>query len=68
MAGLAGHSSSRPQFFENLAQWLYNNGGRRILTFFPDPAGPHSVSWEYVVDATVPYTINALNYIQRTYG
>jgi hypothetical protein len=59
---------SRPQFFENLAQWLYNNGGRRMLTFFPDPAGPHSVSWDYAVDAAVPYTINALNYIQSTYG
>ena len=37
---------SRPQFFGNLAQWRYSNGGRRMLTFFPDPAGPHSVSWE----------------------
>jgi hypothetical protein len=37
---------SRPQFFGNLAQWRYSDGGRRMLTFFPDPAGPHSVSWE----------------------
>jgi hypothetical protein len=58
----------RPGFFENLALWLYNNGGRRMLTFFPDPAGLHSVTWEYVVDAAVPYTINALNDIQSAYG
>src|SRR5262249_22533799 len=43
---------ARPQFFENLALWLYNNGGRRMLTFFPNSAGPHSVTWEHVADAT----------------
>jgi len=64
----AADDSARPQFFENLALWLYNNGGRRMLTFFPDTAGPHSVTWEYVVDAAVPYTINALNSIQSNYG
>jgi hypothetical protein len=64
----AADDSDRPQYFENLALWLYNNGGRRMLTFFPDPAGPHSVSWEYVADAAVPYTINALNAIQSNYG
>jgi len=61
--------SARPGFFENLAQWLYNNGGRRMLTFFPDPAGPESVTWSHVVNATpVKYTINALNTIQGSYG
>jgi hypothetical protein len=41
-----------------------------MLTFFPDPAGPHSVTWEHVADAPVPYdyTIQALNYIQSQYG
>jgi hypothetical protein len=58
----------RPGFFKNLALWLYNNGGRRMLTFFPDPAGPHSVTWAHAADAAVPYTIDALNYIQSTYG
>jgi hypothetical protein len=64
----AADDSARPAYFENLAQWLYNNGGRRMLTFFPTPAGPHSVTWPYVADAAVPYTINALNTIQATYG
>lgn len=60
---------SRPLFFENLALWLSNNGGRRMLTFFPAQAGPHSVTWEHVVDAAPPQlTLDALNYIQRTYG
>lgn len=59
----------RPGFFKNLALWLYNNGGRRMLTFFPDPAGPHSVTWAHVADAAPPqYTIDALNYIASTYG
>jgi hypothetical protein len=62
------NDGNRPQFFKNLALWLYNNGGRRMLTFFPDPAGPHSVTWEHVADAATPYTINALNYIQSNYG
>jgi hypothetical protein len=64
----AADDSDRPGYFKNLALWLYNNGGRRMLTFFPGSAGPHSVTWEYVADAAVPYTINALNYIQATYG
>jgi hypothetical protein len=62
------NDGNRPGFFKNLALWLNNNGGRRMLTFFPDPAGPHSVTWEHVADAAVPYTIDALNYIQGTYG
>lgn len=62
------NDGKRPQFLKDLALWLNNNGGRRMLTFFPDPAGPHSVTWEHVADAAVPYTINALNYIQLTYG
>jgi hypothetical protein len=49
------NDGDRPGFFKNLALWLYNNGGRRMLTFFPDPAGPHSVTWEHVADAAVPY-------------
>jgi hypothetical protein len=64
----AADDSDRPGYFENLALWLHNNGGRRMLTFFPTPAGPHSVTWEHVADATVPYTINALKDIQATYG
>lgn len=67
----ATDDGARPQFFENLALWLYNNGGRRMLTFFPNPAGPHSVTWEHVADVVppaIPYTINALNYIQSHYG
>jgi hypothetical protein len=64
----ASNDGSRPQFFQNLAQWLSSNGGRRMLTFFPETAGPDSVTWEHVADATVPHTINALNTIQRTYG
>lgn len=63
-----GDDGDRPGFFKNLALWLYNNGGRRMLTFFPDPAGPHSVTWSHVADAAVPYTINALNDIQGAYG
>jgi len=62
------NDGDRPGFFKNLALWLYNNGGRRMLTFFPDPAGPHSVTWAHVVDTTTPYTIDALNYIASNYG
>jgi hypothetical protein len=64
----ASNDGSRPQYFKNLAQWLYNNGGRKMLTFFPTPAGIHSVTWAHVADAQHPYTIEALNYIQSTYG
>jgi hypothetical protein len=64
----ASNDGSRPQYFENLAMWLNNNGGRRMLTFFPDPAGPHSVTWEHVANAAAPHTIDALNSIQATYG
>jgi hypothetical protein len=60
----ATNADNRPQFFENLATWLHQNGGRRMLTFFPEGGGPHSVEW-------VPpkqTTIDALNWIQATYG
>jgi hypothetical protein len=35
-----------PDFFSNLAAWLSNNGGAspHMLTFFPNPPGPHSIS------------------------
>jgi hypothetical protein len=59
---------ARPQYFENLAIWLYNNPGYRMLTFFPDPAGNHSVTWPHVADANPAYTIDRLNYIQTHYG
>jgi hypothetical protein len=67
----AADDSARPQFFTNLANWLYSNGGYRMLTFFPDPPGNHSVTWSYVVDVIpplIPHTIDALNTIQATYG
>lgn len=59
----ATNDAKRPQFFKNLALWLHNNGGRRMLTFFPDGGGPHSVPWP-----PPQATIDALNYIQATYG
>jgi hypothetical protein len=59
----ASNWAARPGFFENLAKWLYNNGGRRMLTFFPDGGGPHSVAWP-----PIQGTIDALNYVQATYG
>ena len=62
--------AARPGFFEHLAQWLSSNGGYRMLTFFPtDKAGNHSVTWQHVAQAgTNDNTIDALRYIQSTYG
>ena len=62
------NDSARPAYFENLAMWLSSNAGYRMLTFFPDPAGNHSVTWPYVANASTPYTISALKTIQKLYG
>lgn len=65
----ASDDSARPEYFENLANWLYNNNGYRMLTFFPDPAGTHSVTWPYVAGPnSAGYTLAALNTIQSNYG
>jgi TAT (twin-arginine translocation) pathway signal sequence len=65
----ASNDSARPGYFQNLAKWLYNNPGYRMLTFFPDPAGPHSVTWFYVANPNSSgATISALDTIQRNYG
>jgi len=55
--------SNRPQFFKNVAQWLYNTGGRRMLTFYKD-GGASGGPW----DPNDTKTINALNYIEANYG
>jgi hypothetical protein len=55
--------SNRPQFFKNVAKWLYNNGGRRMLTFYKD-GGTSGGAW----DPNDTNTINALNYIVANYG
>ena len=37
------HESNRPHFFGNVAKWLYNNDGHRMLTFYEKggvPGGP----------------------------
>jgi hypothetical protein len=61
--------SARAPFFDNLAQWLNDHGGRRMLTFFPNPAGNESVTWSHVVNAgTNDNTIDELNTIQSKYG
>ena len=65
----AKDDSVRPQYLENLGQWLNNNPGYRMLTFFPDPAGTHSVTWFSVAN---PFpdtaTVSALNTVQANYG
>lgn len=59
------NADARPQFFKNLAKWLDTYpGGRRMLTFFPKGGGPHSVEW----GPPKQTTIDALNFIQSTYG
>jgi hypothetical protein len=59
----------RPLYFENLAQWLILNAGYRMLTFFPDPAGHHSVTWFSVASPSPDTaTVSALNDIQHNYG
>lgn len=61
----ASNADARPGFFENLAAWLNAYpGGRRMLTFFPVGGGPHSVTWGPPQQST----IDALNFIQSTYG
>jgi hypothetical protein len=60
--------AARPAFFENLASWLNQNvigGNPHMLTFFPQPAGPHSVSW----GPPRMSTVQALQQIQKgTFG
>ena len=48
----------RPRFFRSLAEWLFDNGGRGMYTFFKD-GGPSGGPW--VPDDTA--TIDALNHI-----
>jgi hypothetical protein len=55
--------SNRPAFFKNVAQWLYGNGGRRMLTFYKK-GGSSGGAW-------IPddhKTIDALKYIVAKYG
>lgn len=56
--------SNRPGFFSNVALWLNNNGGRRMLTFFKDDPAPSGGPW----DPDDQDTIDALNAIQAAYG
>jgi hypothetical protein len=56
--------SNRPGFFSNVALWLNNNGGRRMLTFFKDDPAPSGGPW----DPDDKDTIAALNAIQAAYG
>ena len=37
--------SNRPQFFTNVARWLFNSGGRRMLTFYK-AGGPSGGAWD----------------------
>jgi hypothetical protein len=55
--------SNRPKFFKNVAKWLHNNGGRRMLTFYK-AGGPSGGAW----DPKDTNTINALKYIEANYG
>ena len=56
--------SDRSQFFWDLATWLHNNDGRRMLTFFhPDPA-PHGGPWS----SAGANTIATLNEIVSSYS
>jgi hypothetical protein len=65
----AKDDSVRPAYFDNLALWLYTNAGYRMLTFFPDPPGPHSVTWASIVGPNSGgVTLAELNSIQRNYG
>jgi hypothetical protein len=59
----AAHAAERPHYFKDLALWLHRNHGSRMLTFFPEDGGPHSVPWP-----PPQATINALKTIQSTYG
>lgn len=54
--------NNRPPFFQNVAQWLFQNGGRRMLTFWAD--GISSGTW----DSNDHNTINALRTIEANYG
>jgi hypothetical protein len=68
------NDAARPLFFERLAKWLSNNGGYRMLTFFPDEAvaaadHDHSVTWQHIVNAgTNDNTLVELRSIQSNYG
>jgi hypothetical protein len=72
----ASDDAFRPVFFSNLAAWLSTNGGAspHMLTFFPNPPGPHSISWgqpDFATGKWVPPpsdTVIALQHIQATYG
>lgn len=55
--------SNRPQFFDNVARWLYTNGGDRMLTFFK-AGGKSGGAW----DPTDQDTIAALNRIVDDFG
>jgi hypothetical protein len=41
----ADADANRSQFFWDLATWLHNNDGRRMLTFFHDDPAPHGGPW-----------------------
>ncbi len=62
----ASNADARPGFFEHLAAWLFTYGGSspHMLTFFPVGGGNHSVQWGPPQQST----IDALNFIQSTYG
>lgn len=55
---------NRPEFFSNVALWLHNNGGRRMLTFYKPPPAPSGGPWDPGDHAT----IKALKAIQAAYG
>jgi hypothetical protein len=43
----------RPQFFTDLANWLHNNDGRRMLTFWHDDPAPHGGPWSSASETTI---------------
>jgi hypothetical protein len=58
-----GNEGARPSFFQNVALWLSQNYGRRMLTFW-SPGGTSSGPW----DPSDGATIAALQSIEARYG
>ncbi|MGN6792459.1 MAG: hypothetical protein ACTHJW_08730 [Streptosporangiaceae bacterium] len=55
----------RRWFFRSLADWLFNNGGTRLYTFFKD-GGASGGQW--LDPPAGQTTVDGLNYIYKTYG